>query len=130
MPDDITQEWQSWRRELPTITEHPVSRCYFFKDKERISIVLVTPSSMPMWESSTFRLSIVMPLPLFLWLSPRLRLHLSCLVPSPGWNFAVLCSSTSSCRQSEKTYPDGLGVCLDVVLSWINSAPGKLKAFE
>ena len=35
--DDIAREWQCWRKELPHLTQYPVPRCYYTKDKRKIS---------------------------------------------------------------------------------------------
>ena len=40
LPDDIKEEWWTWRTELPQLTNHPLPRCYFVRSKEKLSMQL------------------------------------------------------------------------------------------
>ena len=131
VPDDITQEWQSWRRE---ITEHPVSRC---KDKERISIAIHRFSDAfqhayvgviyirTVYRDATASVSLVIAktkvAPLMPSTIPRLELC----------GALLLNKLLQTVREDLSIQTDSVYAWMDssIVLSWINSAPGKLKAF-
>ncbi len=40
VPDELTKQWMNWRTELPVLTNHPLSRCYFSSDQPIHSLQL------------------------------------------------------------------------------------------
>ena len=40
VPNDITQDWRTWREELPLLTDHAIPRCYYSRSKKRLSTQL------------------------------------------------------------------------------------------
>ena len=40
VPNDIAQDWRTWREELPLLTDHAIPRCYYSRSKKRLSTQL------------------------------------------------------------------------------------------
>ena len=37
VPDNIVQDWRTWREELPLLTDHAIPRCYYSRSKKCLS---------------------------------------------------------------------------------------------
>ena len=137
-PEDVIVDWKLWRSELPSLTEHPIQRCYFRRHLKRISVQLhgFADASMKaygavvyirvMYEDTTVEVSLVLAksrvAPLKTLTIPRLELC-----------GAFTLSKILTVIQDELQIPSSQVFAWtdsSVVLAWLQTSPHKLKVFE
>ncbi len=137
LPQDLCNTWKLWREELPLITEHSLSRCYFLADKtiqmlqlhgfcdaSQLSIVAVV-YVRAMYSDSQVSVHIVLATSKVAPIKPQ-------TIPKLELAAAVLLAKLRQTVQSELNIVSSSVFAWSdstIALGWIRTPPVKLKIY-